>query len=451
MLFLDKLKFQKRIIAIITSLFFVSFAREALALEPERIRFWSYTFHLIPFFGQVVILLTAWTLGVGVLSILHKKNAIRSFSFLLAGAGYIFGLFLDPMIGVGLFTILAGWFVVDYAVIILRRRKNPPGRFDSHLFKLESVVAVFLILSIVTTVIIDRTPSYQVKKLKTNPVVAQTKLLKMGRKAVPALIDGLENPDPVISASCARILRHVPGKIPQKPLFKLLDRKDKKGYNHPRLEVAITLGEKGDQQAVEPLLQAGFKNVLHVFSPGKDKLNFDPKFYQACIQGVKKIEKRTGKDEAAQKIYRLSMEETDPVRSSAWGLIGVQLGTVPSLESMSAVFDSLYKDAQLMILDSMEGYDNPAALKLLFRALSNPSIKVRRKAIEVLKKRNEMIAVYKLISALNDPSPDVRSDANWALINITGENFDFNADDPPKKRAEAVKRWKAWWAREVRE
>jgi hypothetical protein len=52
-----------------------------------------------------------------------------------------------------------------------------------------------------------------------------------------------------------------------------------------------------------------------------------------------------------------------------------------------------------------------------------------------------------LVARLGDESRLVRIEANVNLCGLTGQDFNFRADALESDRAEAIKRWEAWYAR----
>lgn len=217
------------------------------------------------------------------------------------------------------------------------------------------------------------------------------------------------------------------------------------------MEAVKTLGSKGGVNTLDHLLKTAFNNLIFVFKEGKAKLNFNRPFYNQTLRAIRSIEERTNNYTAADMAYKYSQQTDDHFEKSAWGLIGVELGGTQSMESLSVVFDRIYKNGQMMILNSLNGAEAPEAMNLLFRALKNQSIMVRRKAIALTKQRREIIAIYKLIKMLDDPIVKVRHDANQALKAITGEDFGFDPDGKKPQRQQAKMKWLLWWAKKARE
>jgi hypothetical protein len=57
---------------------------------------------------------------------------------------------------------------------------------------------------------------------------------------------------------------------------------------------------------------------------------------------------------------------------------------------------------------------------------------------------NDTRAVPRLVELLDDEDPSVRDEAAESLYNITGESFDFEADDPPDVRSGVLDQWRKW-------
>jgi HEAT repeat protein len=76
-------------------------------------------------------------------------------------------------------------------------------------------------------------------------------------------------------------------------------------------------------------------------------------------------------------------------------------------------------------------------VRALCGALQDPDAGVRRKAAQALGRQGSRQAVPRLIEALGDSSPRVRSQAAAALKAITGWRY-----------GEDQKRWRRWWNRQ---
>lgn len=87
--------------------------------------------------------------------------------------------------------------------------------------------------------------------------------------------------------------------------------------------------------------------------------------------------------------------------------------------------------------------DDIAVLSIAL-ALRDEDVYKRAAACQALGATRNRAAAAHLIGALNDAVAFVRRLADRALMDISGKDMKFVAMDPPKRRAEAVARWKAW-------
>ena len=81
-----------------------------------------------------------------------------------------------------------------------------------------------------------------------------------------------------------------------------------------------------------------------------------------------------------------------------------------------------------------------------FADLADPSPFVRARAAGLDDQVSEAVALPALIDRLEDPDAVVRLSAKEALRQRTGRTLGYKAWGTPEERAEAVGRWRAWWA-----
>ncbi len=82
----------------------------------------------------------------------------------------------------------------------------------------------------------------------------------------------------------------------------------------------------------------------------------------------------------------------------------------------------------------------------LVAALGDESAEVRRQAALALAWCGGRASAPSLLAALDDADWTVRQSAHVALTNLTGMEFPFRSLDPPERRAEQARVWRAWWA-----
>jgi len=79
------------------------------------------------------------------------------------------------------------------------------------------------------------------------------------------------------------------------------------------------------------------------------------------------------------------------------------------------------------------------------RLLNSPDPADRAQATSKLAASNSQASVPHLIERLSDEDPFVRVGAAFALHQITGKDFRYDARAPRAEREQAIRRWEAWW------
>ena len=80
------------------------------------------------------------------------------------------------------------------------------------------------------------------------------------------------------------------------------------------------------------------------------------------------------------------------------------------------------------------------------RDLYDPAPLKRARAVTLNDRVPNSVAVPVLVGRLDDPDPVVRLTANQELERRTGRDFGYHAWDDLGERAQAIGRWRTWWA-----
>lgn len=184
-------------------------------------------------------------------------------------------------------------------------------------------------------------------------------------------------------------------------------------------------------------------------------------------------ERRWQRDQALEGLARLGSP-------SAWDVIlKVALGSngadKPSAEERSARADPLRAYAILLlaekgdarfllpILDllprapgTMRGeilralgfFRDSRANQVLFENLHSPHIDDRVNAVLGLRNLQSKDVIPALIAALQDPQAQVRQVANFALQNLTGQEFALSSSASAAESKRVAGRWRAWWQKQ---
>jgi HEAT repeat protein len=103
--------------------------------------------------------------------------------------------------------------------------------------------------------------------------------------------------------------------------------------------------------------------------------------------------------------------------------------------------ESLRDDA----LRALGFFRDPRANRLLFEKLHSTQTVERVNAILGLRNLESKDAIPALLAMLDDPEPEVRQVANFALQNLTGEKFQAGGGASPQAARALARRWQAWW------
>lgn len=97
------------------------------------------------------------------------------------------------------------------------------------------------------------------------------------------------------------------------------------------------------------------------------------------------------------------------------------------------------------ILRSLGFFHDPRANRVLFEELHSGDASDRMNAILGLKNLESREAIPALLAMLNDPDPQVRQVANFALQSLTGQRIELSAKASQRESARVAQQWHAWW------
>jgi len=150
-------------------------------------------------------------------------------------------------------------------------------------------------------------------------------------------------------------------------------------------------------------------------------------------------------DAAASSTNKAGTERAeDPLRSYALLLLAERADPA----SIPAFAEMLAKSAEPMrgdILRALGFFHDPRTYQLLFDNLHSAQVTDRMNAILGLKNSGTKEVIPALLAALNDPEPQVREVANFALEGLTGYKAAVSANPPRQESARTANNWRAWW------
>ncbi len=134
----------------------------------------------------------------------------------------------------------------------------------------------------------------------------------------------------------------------------------------------------------------------------------------------------------------------DPLRSYALLLLAEKAD--PAF--IPAFVEMLAKSAEPMrgdILRALGFFHDPRTYQLLFDNLHSAQVTDRMNAILGLKNLGTKEVIPALLAALNDPEPQVRAVANFALEGVTGHKVAVSANPSHEESAHVADNWHVWW------
>ncbi len=97
------------------------------------------------------------------------------------------------------------------------------------------------------------------------------------------------------------------------------------------------------------------------------------------------------------------------------------------------------------ILRALGFFNDPRANRAIFDRLHSPNATDRMNAILGLKNLGTRESIPALLAMLNDPEPQVRQVANFALTGLTGQKFVLPEQPSRADFARVSDEWHAWW------
>ena len=153
---------------------------------------------------------------------------------------------------------------------------------------------------------------------------------------------------------------------------------------------------------------------------------------------------REGEGAPAEKAASGDSAKDESLRAYATLLLAEKGDTafVPTLlEMMRTASEPLRGD----VVRALGFFQDDRVNQALFEALHAPSPQERMNAILGLRNLGTKESIPALLAMLNDPDPQVRQVANFALESLTGQHFKLPPQASRAETAQAAQQWHAWW------
>jgi len=327
-----------------------------------------------------------------------------------------------------LFFLLALCFLMDY-ILLWKRRDDEKSRL---LFRMESALLTAALSSALIITLIYHIPAVLVYRLgSSHSFLVEDWIIKGGK--------GFDEP-----LRRALLDRGTPDRL--KVLNLMLERNDELSIEDlsgiltcrdedVELKMAIIryLGQKrppGSLQALTAMLAESESSGL---SESPDGMALTECLYEA----VESIDR-----DQAIAVLRKNISIPGKLRA----LLILNLDTASySGKSCRSILAASSPEALLTLLSRSPASCIELRKDVLTELTSRPSVGQIVKAAVDIQKKNDLANIPSLLALLRDDDPSVRSAANWALINLTGENFNYDAEGSKKERDRAANQWESWY------
>ena len=263
-------------------------------------------------------------------------------------------------------------------------------------------------------------------------------IVKVGKPAVPSMINCLNNPDSIVRRKACDALGLIGDPSAVEPLNKMLKDSDR----HVRRRAANALISVGDESSIQPLIEAlkdteskvrlraaealgNFGNETAIMPLNRLKNDPNDKVSKAAVSAINNIHSRGNKVDISVKIENLILDlasDNKDVRNDAIkGL--VKIGE-PAVEPLIQSLKEGYKHADQYgkykrgICDVLGQIGDPRAIEPLNKRLNDANKYVRRRAANALINVGDERSVKPLIKALEDSEKKVRARSAEALGKI---------------------------------
>lgn len=169
-----------------------------------------------------------------------------------------------------------------------------------------------------------------------------------------------------------------------------------------------------------------------------------PEAWKAILNIAQGKQSATPTDSPTGAHTQLSTTKDDSLRAYAVLLLA-EKGDVASLPALLEMATKGSGGLQDDALRALGFFQDPRAVQALYEKLHSEKPSDRMNAILGLKNLGTKETLPALMAMLNDPQPQVRQVANFALRGLTGEKFNLSEKAGREESARVAAQWHAWW------
>ena len=262
----------------------------------------------------------------------------------------------------------------------------------------------------------------RIQSAEISPEVEE-ELLRIGRPAVPTLLEALREGDEVAKWNAARLLALVPVSEAVPDLASLVEHPDEK----VRLAAVYALRE---------VRTGGARRALAAFLADSS-----PRVRGLAVDGLGRHREKS----ALEWVLPLLGDPVREVRRDAFRALGRIRGG-EAARALSRALDGIEgaRDLAAEALDALGRTGAPEATPALEAALTAGELGLSREGALALARLGPP-GVPVLLRALESPDPYVRWRSVGALRTLTEERFGYRHGRPPEEQGGPIRGWRRWW------
>lgn len=387
------------------------------------------TCDLFPFIPFWVLLLALWPIMLIIISrdltsIIKASSVIVVMIIMVIAVPYMYQVSLI------LFSLLSLYFLIDY--ILLWKSKH-----HMKLLRMESILLLASLSSAILITLIYHSPPVLVYRLRFSSTFLVEEWIKRGGKDFnEPLRKALLDKNTADRLKVLHLLMERKNAITLADLHTILSRRNED--RKLTLTVIDYLREIKSRESL-PLL------VTILAEEESSRITSAPR-NTALIESLYDAIESIDRDEALALL-------NEKLSSQKELLLFVALNLNQTLyagENYRKIPAGISPEALLTLLSRSSISDRELRKDILTELAAQHCSDIIIKALEDIQKKDDRDNIPLLIAMLKDNDSAVRSTANWALINMAEENFDFDAEAALNEREKAVHQWEEWFERQRR-
>lgn len=391
--------------------------------------FLDLTCDLFPFIPFWVLLLAVWPIMLIIIS-RDLTSIIKASSVIVVMITMVIAVPYMYQVSLILFSLLSLYFLIDY--ILLWKSKH-----HMKLLRMESILLLAALSSAILITLIFHSPPVLVCRLRSSSTFLVEEWIKRGGKEFnEPLRKALLDKNTADRLKALHLLMERKNAITLADLHTILSRRNE----DRKLTLAVInyLGEIKSRESL-PLLVTilAEEESSRITSASRDT---------ALIESLYDAIESIDRDEALALLNEKLSSQKELLLCVALNLNQ----TLYAGEDYRKIPARISPEALLTLLSRSSISDKELRKDILTELAARHCSDIIIKALEDVQKKDDRDSIPLLIAMLKDNDSAVRSTANWALINMAEENFDFDAEAALNEREKAVHQWEEWYKRQRR-